>query len=258
MVAKKSAAKKTNHDDDDIAEDVNLAKFLSTRAVLKGFTFWIQGESPLIAHAWSAKAKMAMLQTHVKAVKGAGKEARKPDQEFTDSLYTMDSGNYGFPASAVKKCLLTAAHKDKGLARELVMRSMWLHCNFVKTQPAFAGARCDLPLIRIYGSEPEIREDMVRIGSGLRRTSNLAYRAQFSVWALRVVGKYNSAVLNEEALEYLINESGLANGIGDWRNEKGGFFGSFRLCDPEECELWERFRAANGPLPQISYLEAAE
>jgi len=77
-----------------------------------------------------------------------------------------------------------------------------------------------MPLIRIHGSKPEMREDMTKIGTGLTKTANLAYRAQFTTWALKVTGRFNPTVLTADALAYLIQDAGMGAGLGEWRNEK--------------------------------------
>lgn len=246
--------------DDEEAATPSLARFLSQQAVFLRATFWLVGNTPLIVHSWSEKAKRDMLQKQAKATK-PGKAARKPEQEFNDSLYVMKlkgADVYGFPATAIKKCLLTAAHKDKGIPREAVMRSLWLAAPFVRVRTAFDDAVCDLPLVRLWGSDPEMREDMVRIGSGLTKTANLAYRAQFRTWAVRVVARYNASVMSQDVIAALITDSGMSCGVGDWRNEKNGMFGSFHLADAEEEAAWEKFRSRKGPLPKPDYLEDDE
>ena len=241
---------------DDEAQTAPLARFMSQKAVFQQATIWLVGDAPLIVHSWSEKAKHEMLQKQVKATK-PGKAARNPDQEFTDSLYVMKTKAgadvYGFPATAVKKCMLSAAHKDKGIPRDTVMRSVWITAPFVRVRTAHDGAVCDLPLIRLWGSDPEMREDMVRIGVGLTKTANLAYRAQFRVWALRVVLRYNASVISEDVIAALITERGMACGIGDWRNEKNGMFGSFHLATAAEEAAWQNYAIGKGPLPAPSY-----
>jgi hypothetical protein len=104
-----------------------------------------------------------------------------------------------------------------------------------------------------------MREDMVKIGAGLNKTANLAYRAQFTVWAMRVTGRFNPTVVNEEALAFLIQESGLSSGLGEWRNERKGMFGAFHMADAQEEAAWEAYAAGNGSLPvPASYQIAAE
>ena len=241
----------------------NLAQLLSKKTVHSSFRLWIVGDTPLITHAWSEKAKREMLAKQVKATK-PGKEARDPHSDFVSSLYEMgkDSAgrlSYGFPATGVKNAILSSAHKDKGIARTGVMAALWIDAQMVRTRPALAGAICDMPLIRIYGDAPQNREDMVKIGAGLNKTANLAYRGQFTIWAMRVTGKFNAAVLTAEQLLFLVQESGMASGLGEWRNERKGMFGAFHVGTPEEEAEWEAFAAGTGPLPvPEAYKQAAE
>lgn len=223
----------------------------------QSFSIWIVGDTPLICHAWAPKNKKHMLEKQQKKVNEAGKDIRDPDSDFLSSLYEMGEGAYGFPLTAVKKCMLSAAHKDKGVPRDTVMRSLWLDGQMVRVQPAHAGAICDLPLLRIHGSRPEMREDAVNIGSGLKKTASLAYRAQFTVWAMKVNGRFNTAVLTPEWIAFLVESSGLATGIGNWRNEKNGVFGAFHLASAAEEAAWDAFAAGKGPLPLPAHMAEA-
>jgi hypothetical protein len=236
----------------------SLSSLMSKKAKFKNFSVWIVGDTPLITHAWSEKAKREMLGKQVKAVK-AGKEARDPQVDFVNSLYEMGDGSYGFPATGLKNCILSGAHKDKGIPRSVVMGALWINAEMVRVRPALAGAVCDMPLLRIYGSKPEMREDMVKIGSGLNKTANLAYRAQFTVWAFKATGRFNVDVLTQEQLAYLIDDVGMSCGVGEWRNERKGMFGAFHRATIEEETVWEKFSIGKAKLPvPVSYAQAAE
>jgi hypothetical protein len=210
------------------------------------FDFWIVGITPLICHAWSEKAKNAMLLKQTKAVK-PGREARVPEEDFAAALYSMGEDKhgkemFGFPATAVKRCIVSAAHKDKGLARSALQAALWIHHDIVRVRPALAGAVCDMPLIRVYGTEPEMREDMVRVGAGLNKTASLSYRAQFSRWAMRITGVLNNTnMVPVSAMMELARAAGMTVGIGDWRTEKGGMFGSFVVASEDMSHEWEKF-----------------
>ncbi len=235
----------------------SLSAILSRPSTFRLFSVWIVGDTPLITHAWSEKARREMLAKQVKATSG-GRSQRDPEADFVSSLYQFDNdGHYGFPAMGLKNCLLSVAHKDKGIARSAVMSALWIDAAIVRARPALAGAVCDMPLLRIFGDDPINREDMVRVGVGLSKTASLAYRGQFTNWAFRVTGKFNSDVLTEEALAFLIDEAGMASGLGEWRNEKRGMFGAFHRATAEEEVAWDRYAAGNGTIPQ-QYREAAE
>lgn len=68
---------------------------------IERFDIDLVGESALICHAWSDKAKKMMLDKQMKRAKG-GKEAKSPEQDFEDSLYPHPDGGYEFPAVAFK------------------------------------------------------------------------------------------------------------------------------------------------------------
>ena len=90
---------------------------------IKTVTLRIVGDSPLISHAWSEKAKLMMLNKQQKKATTA-KEIRRPAVEFADSLYWLTEkpnldgltdeeaqavlsniipiSKFGFPATAFK------------------------------------------------------------------------------------------------------------------------------------------------------------
>jgi len=245
-------------------EVLDLGKMLSEKPVWQNFKFWLLGTTPLITHAWSHKAKLEMLQKQTKAVR-SGKEARDPESDFVDSLYEMGKDKngklvYGFPITGLKAAMKSCAHKDKGITKTSVVAGLYLDSEMVSTRPALGGAVCDMPLVRIYGAAPQMREDMVRIGAGIKKTANLAYRAQFPVWAMKISGRYNPKVITGNALVTLILEGGVACGLGEWRNERNGVFGSFGLANVKQSLEWEKYAAGKGPMPKIElpFAEAAE
>lgn len=238
--------------------EVSLSAAMSKEVQFKRFAIWLVGDTPLIVHAWSEKARREMLQKQVKATKG-GRDVRDPEADYISSLYEMADSVYGFPAMGIKNCILSSAHKDKGIARTAVMAALWIDAEMVRTRPALAGAICDMPLIRIWGEKPVMREDMVKIGSGLNKTATLSYRGQFTQWGMRVTGKFNSTVLTPEALAFLIQQAGVESGLGEWRNERRGVFGAFHLANQAEEKAWDKYATGKGKMPvSAAYAIAAE
>jgi hypothetical protein len=237
---------------------ITLTSAMSKHSTWQRFGVWLVGDAPLITHAWSEKAKREMLAKMVKAVKSQ-REERNPEEEFLSSLYEIKPGLYGFPVTAMKKAILSFSHKDKGIAKTTVMAGLWLDYEIVSQRPALAGAICDMPLVRIAATQPQMREDMVRIKGRGGSTANFAYRAQFWPWAVKLTGKIDPEAVPPEVLAFLIEGGGRACGIGDWRTEKSGVFGSFHLAEPAEASAWDKFAAGKGPIPTpISLAEAAE
>ena len=82
-------------------------------------------------------------------------------------------------------------------------------------------------MAEIKGCIPEMREDMVRIGQG---SADLRYRGEFKNWYMEFELQYNaSGAMSLEQIINCINAGGFACGIGEWRPEKDGAFGTFHI-----------------------------
>lgn len=166
------------------------------------------GDSPLITHKWSEKAKKEMLDKQMKKAKVA-KSAKDPEQDFRDSLYQLNDGGYGFPTIGIKAAAVSAAAQ----------------ADMFKTE-ARAAFHIDGEYVKIESEEPTMREDMVRIGMG---TADLRYRGEFKNWKTTFTLKYNASVLSAEQIVNLFNVAGFGVGIGEWRPQKNGSFGRFHV-----------------------------
>ena len=190
----------------------------------------IVGDAPLIVHAWSQKAKLLMLAKQTKVAQMA-KEAKDPDNDFRESLYQIKGGGYGFPSVAIKDAMVTACTSISGVTKIAARQAF----RVVGEQALIAGAHPGLTmrqdLVRILGSEPEMREDMVRIGMG---TADIRYRAQFLPWCMQLHVVFNADLLSGSQIMNLLNVAGFGVGIGEWRQERNGQSGLFHVADPEE------------------------
>lgn len=76
---------------------------------------------------------------------------------------------------------------------------------------------------------PVMREDMVRVG-GMSKTADIRYRGMFESWEIPMLMEYNkNGKYSLEQLLNCVNVGGFACGIGEWRPEKDGQFGMYRL-----------------------------
>lgn len=172
-------------------------------------TFRLEGTTSLITHAWSEKAKRQMLDKQMKRAT-AGKIAKDPEQDFLDSLYPLPGGNgYGFPALAFKAAMVRA-----GTLADLKMTVLRLVMHVPDG------------LVPIEGT-PEPREDMVRVGMG---TADIRYRAEFMPWAVELPVTFNANVISREQIANLLVTAGFSVGVGEWRPERDGNHGMWRLA----------------------------
>lgn len=171
------------------------------------------GDSPLICHAWSAKAKREMLDKQMKKPKAA-KEAKDPESDYKASLYTHPEGGYGFPCVAFKNAAVGACRFSDG----------------IKMTEARGAFHVVGELTKIQG-EPSMREDMVRIGMG---TADIRFRGEFKEWRTVLTISYNAAALSPEQIVNLFNIAGFGVGVGEWRPEKDGSYGRFHVAHEDE------------------------
>lgn len=190
-------------------------------------TVKIVGDSPLIMHRWSEKAKKEILDKQMKKAKSKGHDAKDPFADFISSMYWLDGepenktpeglaaaledgARFGFPSTAVKAAAVAAAYRA-GITKNMVSMNGAFH---------ILGE-----FVEIHG-EPVMREDMVRVGMGI---ADIRYRGEFPEWWSSFTVRYNAAALSLEQLINMINMGGFACGIGEWRAEKGGVYGSFHV-----------------------------
>lgn len=170
------------------------------------------GDSPLIVHAWSEKAKREMLDKQMKKA-SAGREAKDPQADYEACFYRTETGGYGFPAIGVKAAMVSAAR--------------FLDAKMTVLRGAF---HIDSEMLPIIG-EPRPREDMVRVGMG---TADIRYRPEFVDWRIPATIKYNTAAISAEQIANLLNVAGFGVGIGEWRPEKTGSYGCFHVAGSDQ------------------------
>ncbi len=184
----------------------------------------IVGVTPLIVNRFSAKAKQQMLDGMTGQKKP--KQAKDPDADYEGSLYRFkgDEG-FGVPAQAFKNSMVGATRLfPKAVTMVLVRQTIFVHGD-----PGDDGQ----PLVRIVG-EPAMREDVVRVGvSG----HDLRYRAEFREWRAEVSITYVQASFARGSVLTLLDAAGLGVGVGEWRPERSGNFGTFKIDETQDVEV---------------------
>jgi len=171
------------------------------------------GDSPLICHAWSEKAKKAMLDKQQKKARQK-KEAKDPERDFDESLYRLEDGRCGFPTVAFKSAMVSACRFAEG----------------VKMTEARGAFHIRGEMVPIEG-EPTPREDMVKIAMG---TADIRYRGEFKEWSATLAIEFNANVVSPEMIVNLLTLAGFGVGVGEWRPERNGSYGRFHVATQEQ------------------------
>lgn len=189
----------------------------------------IVGDTPLIMHKWSEKAKKQILDKETGKAKTKKHDIKDPVREFIDSMYWLEGepedkteegfakaiqngARFGFPAISVKAAAVAAGYRTGITKNQVIMRGAF---------------HIDDEFIEINGT-PVMREDPVVVG-GQTRGADLRYRGMFEKWSSVITVKYNAGAVTLEQLVNLFNLGGFCCGLGEWRIEKGGTYGAFHV-----------------------------
>lgn len=183
----------------------------------------IIGTAPLIVHRFSEKAKRQMLDTM--QGKKTPKAPKDPEAEYEAAFYRFADGGYGFPVISFKAAAVEASRfYDKSVTKVGLRQFI-----FVSGEIGVDG----VPLARIEG-EPRMREDVVRVGQG---GTDLRYRPEFSAWSTTLDLTFVSSCITRDSVLSLLDAAGMGVGIGEWRPERQGANGTFRIDSDRDVEV---------------------
>jgi hypothetical protein len=141
------------------------------------------------------------------------------EEECEDCLYKIpgQEGKYGVPISALKKCLI-AAGKPLGLYQTLLNQAVFI------VNP---NGHWLIPL----DGKPKWHMDERPVMGG--KFPNLApclrFRPMFDKWSITFKIKYREDMISAEDIVNLYEQAGFSVGLCEYRPEKGGDLGTFRV-----------------------------
>jgi hypothetical protein len=189
------------------------------------------GLSPLIVHNFSEKSKRQMLEAQ--QGKKKVKAVRDPEAEYLAAFYRIreigdEQDRYGFPVTAFKAATTGAARfYDKSISMTGLRQFLFFRGILTDADPQ--------QLVEING-EPRMREDIVRLG-GVSRSADLRYRPEFINWTATLDVTYVASSISQNSVLSLIDAGGLGIGVGEWRPEKRGEFGTYAIDQSRAVEV---------------------
>ncbi|MCI5484346.1 MAG: hypothetical protein MR426_04665 [Clostridiales bacterium] len=214
-----------------------MAKTIETIEIkpieIRKTTIRIVGDTPLIMHAWSEKAKREILDKQMKKTKSSAREAKNPVEDFIRSMYWLTpmpeemsqegfeeaiekGARFGFPVTGFKQAAISAAYRMGWAKDKVSMRG------------AFFIDGDENQMLEIHSDTPVIREDMVKVGMG---TADIRFRGEFRNWYADLTISYNAnGQYTLEQIVNIINAGGYVCGVGEWRPERDGQYGMFHVA----------------------------
>lgn len=205
------------------------------------------GKTPLVYNRMSEKVKQGLLNPKApgiargtKAEQAAAGPKHNMLEEFRLSAHCLVSSQepslLAFPASGVKKAMMTAALEMPGSNKTQIGRLVWVPGEY-------------LPVFGV----PQLRVDVVRMANK-EHTPDVRTRACIRQWATIVEVQFVEPLLAHQAITNLLSAAGLIVGLGDYRQEKGaGDFGTFDVVDLADPRL-KAIVKAGGREAQIAAL----
>lgn len=200
----------------------------------------IQGFNMIIFHKWSDKAKQQIRDKQMGKA-NVGKKVKDPIDDYMQAFYINRDGYVSFPALAVKLAMVSAARNLDGVPMTLIRGAIFVKgdprdglvpvlCKGKPVKPSELKVTLG-ELENTYGEDSKntdltCREDMVRVGMD---KADLRYRPQLVNWSIKLQLEYNARVFSPSQVMNLLQVAGFSCGIGEWRPEKSGDSGRFKI-----------------------------
>lgn len=176
----------------------------------------IEGLTPLLIHRFGEQSEQQKATRRIKSINP------DPREEATKHAYIAKDGTFYFNAFSIPACMGNAGANHKGTGTRKSLR-------FVV--PSAIRVTSDSITICNGNGKPatdfEVDSRPVTIPATKGRI--MRHRPRFDKWSASFSLLINDDLLDPATAHVLLNEAGLSIGIGDFRPEKRGPFGTFRV-----------------------------
>jgi hypothetical protein len=168
----------------------------------------VSGTADLIQNNFSQKSIEQMLRKHMGIT--VTQETKKPREVIEQAKILNQDGKICLSPVAFKSAMVAAASTVKSLKKTQLRIGLFVEGGSVP--------------IKFEKMEP--RMDIVRVG-GASKVPDVRFRPSFINWSARMIVQF-SEMYNAATIVDLLQRAGTV-GVGEWRPEKNGTFGTFRV-----------------------------
>jgi len=218
----------------------------------ESFTVTLQGLSPLVVNNLRAKHQIEMIRRRLLGLSTSTKgKVRDPIAEYLAARYLTDEGADGVPTHGIKLSICSALQFYQDIDMTMARARRIIHVNIgdditpikfkkpkskqlvVFENETFDIKEGDDPTPPIYQGEidkglPTMREDIVRLQGGAR-APDLRYRPMYENWECKITVTHPPKIITRQSVLNLISFAGESIGLCEWRPEKGGQWGMYRI-----------------------------
>lgn len=180
----------------------------------------IRGVTPLLIHRFDEGAEQGKANRRVVV------QNRDPREEATKHAYIAKDGTFFFSSASIPGSMgnAGASHKQKGSRKSL---------RFVV--PAAVRMESDtVTILNGNGPAKDFEVDSRPVTIPATKGRIMRHRPRFDNWGAKFTLFVNDNLLAVETAHQLLNEAGESVGIGDFRPDKRGPFGTFRVVKFDE------------------------
>lgn len=168
----------------------------------------VSGTADLIQNNFSQKSIEQMLRKHMGIT--VTQETKKPREVIEQAKILNQEGKICLSPIAFKSAMVAAASTVKSLKKTQLRIGLFV-----------AGGSVPIEYERM-----EPRMDIVRVG-GASKVPDIRFRPSFINWKTQMIIQF-SDMYNAATIVDLLQRAGTV-GVGEWRPEKNGTFGTFRV-----------------------------
>jgi len=193
--------------------------------------FEITGTAPLLQNKFAQKSIDAMLRKQMGI--SALRVPKVPEKCVEDATVRNESGRVCIPPAAIKMAMLSASTQVKGLKKTQLRIQIFVIGNSVP----ITYERTDISMVP------------VPVG-GMNRTMDIRFRPEFFGWKARLLIAMGDQIAVETVTD-LLSRAGMV-GVGEWRPERNGTHGTFRVSRTLDVKEMAEVRAeCSVPLVQL-------
>ena len=185
---------------------------------MKTFRVKIEGISPLLINRFKEEAEIPQ-----KMKKSGKRDYGTPREQAESTLYADENGLCWIPATWIKGAITSVSSDYKLPSSRKSVRSVIGGAVIPVEEKLYFVEK-----YKIGNCEVDARPCVVQ------RARIMRYRGRFEKWSVEVNLQIEDDILDEDNVHQMLIDAGRRCGVGDFRAQKGGPFGRFRVCNWEE------------------------
>jgi len=182
----------------------------------------IRGTTPLLVHRFTEESEQEKATRRIKV------DNKDPREEAKRAAYIAQDGTFYISAFSIPNAMASAGSNHKMRGSRKTLRFVVPCAVQIKTDT--------ITIMNGAGPAKDFEVDARPVTIPATKGRIMRYRPRFNCWGLKFFLQVNDAMLALDDAQMLLNEAGQSVGIGDFRPEKRGPFGTFLVTSFKEAK----------------------